>query len=117
SVSTNLSFDKAQNWKDTYSYRLGANKKVNDMWDVRFGGVYDKNPQPIEGVGPLLPDADRLGASFGVGWHSGPFIVDLTEFALHFKNRSTAGIVQNDNFHGSYKTNANLISFNAGYRF
>lgn len=116
-TTTALNFDRPQNWKDTYSYRLGANKKVNDMWDVRFGGVYDKNPQPTAGVGPLLPDSDRLGASFGLGWHSGPFILDLTEMALHFKNRSTSGIVQNDNFHGSYKTNANLISVNAGYRF
>ena len=118
-TSTALSFDRPQNWKDTYSYRIGANKKVNDMWDVRFGALYDRNPQPLEGVGPLLPDADREGASFGIGWHSGPFIVDLTEFALHFKTRSTNGLgdLQGDHFHGTYKTNANLISFNAGYRF
>lgn len=116
-TTTALNFSRPQDWKDTYSYRLGANKKVTDVWDVRFGGVYDKNPQPAAGVGPLLPDSDRLGASFGIGWHSGPFILDLTEMALHFKNRSTDGIVQNDNFHGSYKTNANLIGVNAGYRF
>lgn len=112
-----LNFDRPQNWKDTYSYRLGANKKVNDTWDVRFGVLYDENPQPLAGVGPLLPDSDREGASFGIGYHRGPWVVDLTEFALHFKNRSTVGIQQNDNFHGSYKTNANLISFNFGYRF
>jgi len=116
-TTTALNFSRPQDWKDTYSYRLGANKKVNEVWDVRFGGVYDKNPQPTAGVGPLLPDSDRLGASFGIGWHSGPFILDLTEMALHFKNRSTVGVVQNDNFHGSYKTNANLIGVNAGYRF
>jgi long-chain fatty acid transport protein len=116
-TTTSLNFDRPQDWKDTYSYRFGANKKVNDMWDVRFGGIYDKNPQPDAGVGPLLPDSDRLAACFGIGWHSGPFIVDIAEMALHFKNRNTLGIVQNDNFHGSYKTNANLISFNAGIRF
>jgi long-chain fatty acid transport protein len=116
-TSPSRNFTRPQNWHDTYSYRLGANKKVNDTWDIRLGAVYDENPQPNEGVGPLLPDSDRVGASFGVGYHSGPWIVDITEFALHFKNRSTAGQVQNDNFHGSYKTNANLISFNFGYRF
>ena len=116
-TTTALNFVKPQNWKDTYSYRLGANKKVTDMWDVRFGGLYDKNPQPTAGVGPLLPDADRIGATFGIGWHAGPIVADLTEFALHFKNRSTVGVFQNDNFHGSYKTNANLISLNLGYRF
>lgn len=113
-----LNFISPQNWSDTYSYRLGANKKVTDMWDVRFGALYDQNPQPDQGVGPLLPDADRIGASFGIGWHAGPLVVDLTEFALHFKNRSTDGLLtQVDNFHGSYKTDANLISINLGYRF
>ena len=48
----------------------------------------------------------------------GPWIIDLTEFALKFKNRSTNGdATQSDNFHGTYKTNANLVSFNLGYRF
>lgn len=113
-----LNFNVPQNWKDSYSYRLGANKKVNDTWDVRFGVLYDKNPQPTDGVGPLLPDADREGASFGIGYHRGPWIMDLTEFDLHFKNRTTNGDVnQVDNFRGSYKTDANLISFNFGYRF
>src|SRR6185369_2063956 len=50
---------RPQNWKDSEAYRLGANRRINDMWDVRFGAVYDKNPQPTEGVGPLLPDSDR----------------------------------------------------------
>lgn len=116
-TTTALNFTRPQNWEDTYSYRLGANKKVNDTWDVRFGVLYDENPQPLAGVGPLLPDSDREGASFGIGYHHGPWILDLTEFALHFKTRSTNGISQNDNFHGTYKTNANLISFNFGYRF
>jgi long-chain fatty acid transport protein len=118
-TTTTRNFTRPQNWKDTYSYRVGANKRVNNTWDVRFGALYDKNPQPLIGVGPLLPDSDRIGASFGIGYHSGPFIVDLTEFALHFKNRSTNGLTatQSDHFTGSYKTNANLISFNLGYRF
>jgi len=32
--------------KDSEAYRLGANRRIDDMWDVRFGVVYDKNPQP-----------------------------------------------------------------------
>jgi long-chain fatty acid transport protein len=117
-TTTALNFQRPQNWHDTYSYRIGANKTVTPMWDVRFGALYDENPQPDQGVGPLLPDSDRIGASFGIGWHSGPWMLDLTEFALHFKTRSTDNVAdQSDNFHGTYKTNANLISFNFGYRF
>jgi len=115
-TTTALSFTRPQNWEDTYSYRLGANKKVTDDWDVRFGVVYDENPQPTQGVGPLLPDSDREGAAFGVGYRHGAWSIDATEFVLHFKTRSTNGI-SSDNFNGTYKTNANLISFNIGYRF
>jgi long-chain fatty acid transport protein len=115
-TTTALNFTRPQNWHDTYSYRLGANKKASENWDVRLGAVYDENPQPTEGVGPLLPDSDRIGVSFGVGYHHGPWIVDLTEFVLHFKTRSTNGL-SSDNFNGTYKTDANLISINFGYRF
>ena len=107
---------RPQNWKDSEAYRLGANHRVNDMWDVRFGAVYDKNPQPTAGVGPLLPDSDREGVSFGVGYRKGHLMIDATEFFLHFKTRSSQGI-NADNFNGTYKTDANLISFNLGYRF
>ncbi len=108
--------NKVENWKDTWSYRLGANHQAAENWDIRLGALYDKNPEPAEVVGPLLPDADRIGVTFGVGWHSGPFVVDLTEFVLHFKQRSSQG-VNSDNFNGTYKTDANLISVNVGYKF
>ncbi|HYM62153.1 MAG TPA: outer membrane protein transport protein [Thermoanaerobaculia bacterium] len=107
---------RPQNWKDTFSYRLGVNRTLGQNWDARIGGVYDKNPQPTEGVGPLLPDSDREGVAFGLGWHSGPFLIDVTEFALHFKNRSTQGI-NLDHFNGTYKTDANLITIDFGYKF
>lgn len=106
----------SQNWKDSLSYRLGANKAATEHWDVRLGALYDKTPQPTEVVGPLLPDADRVGVTFGVGYHKGPFVVDVTEFLLHFKTRSTQGL-NADNFNGTYKTNANLMALNLGYKF
>jgi long-chain fatty acid transport protein len=106
---------RPENWKDTSSYRIGANRQIGNKWAVRLGFVYDQNPQPAEGVGPLLPDSDRLGASFGVGWNHGPLRIDLTEFILHFKNRSTN--VNDQGFNGSYKTDATLPAINIGYKF
>lgn len=111
-------FSRTENWKNVNSYRFGANRTVNANWDVRFGLLYDKNPQPTDNVSPLLPDADRQGASFGIGWHNGPWMIDATEFALHFKSRSTQGISQPEiNFNGTYHTDANLVGLNLGYRF
>ena len=111
-----FSFTRPQNWKSTFSYRLGGNHPVTDNWDIRLGALYDKNPQPTNVVSPILADGDREGASFGIGYHNGPLILDLTEFALHFKARGTMG-QSPDNFNGTYKTDANLVSLNVGYRF
>lgn len=110
------SFTRPQNWKNADSYRLGGNRKVTDHWDIRLGALYDKNPQPTDVVSPLLPDADRLGVTFGLGYHSGPWMIDVTEFALHFKKRSTQG-QSSEFFNGTYQTDANLISLNLGYKF
>ena len=110
-----FNFTRPQNWKNTLSYRLGANHPVTSDWDVRLGALYDRNPEPVEAVSPLLPDADRIGATFGVGWHRGPFVIDATEFVLHFKKRSTNGA--STDLNGTYRTEANLISLNLGYRF
>ena len=105
-----------QNWEDTFSYRIGANRPVTERWDVRLGAVYDENPQPTEVVGPLLPDSDRYGVSFGVGFHGEHFSVDLTEMFLVFADRSTEG--RNvDNYNGTYETTANLVALNFGYKF
>ena len=105
-----------QAWKDAYSYRLGGNHPVTPYWDVRLGALYDENPQPVEAVGPLLPDSDRWGVSFGVGFDNGRWSVELTEFFLQFLERETMGL-NADNFNGTYETSANLISLNLGYTF
>ena len=112
------SFTRPQNWKNADSYRIGANRRVTSDWDLRLGALYDKNPQPVEAVSPLLPDADRIGVTFGFGWHRGPWVADFSEFVLHFKHRSTNGQADPvNNINGSYKTDANLLSLNLGYRF
>lgn len=108
--------NRPQNWEDTMAFRLGANRHIGDEWQVRLGAVYDQNPQPVEAVSPLLPDADRIGITFGFGWQKGPFIIDVSEMILHFKDRQTGG-VNPDQFEGTYKTDATLLSVNFGLRF
>lgn len=110
------SFVREQNWEDSSSYRLGINHNATADWDVRFGVLYDENPQPVEAVSPLLPDADRIGASLGAGFHRGHFVVDTSLLVLHFKDRDTEGRNE-EGFNGEYETDAILWSVNLGYRF
>jgi long-chain fatty acid transport protein len=111
-----FSFTRPQNWEDSNTIRLGINHEATPNWDVRFGALYDQNPQPVEAVSPLLPDSDRIGASIGAGWHAGPLTVDTSLLLLHFQDRSTEG--QNrEQFNGTYETDAILWGVNLGYRF
>ena len=109
------SFTRVQNWHDATSYRLGANHKATEEWDVRLGVLYDENPQPTEAVSPLLPDSDRTGVSFGAGWHKGPWVFDAGVLILDLRERSTNG--QSAELNGTYKTNATLWFTNFGLRF
>lgn len=105
-----------EHWEDAWSYRLGANKHVNDMWQVQLGVLYDESPQPVWNVGPLLPDSDRVGLSFGVQLTHGNWTLQLSDLYLPFVDRDTLG--QNeDAFNGVYETTANLMSMNLGYKF
>lgn len=110
-----LNIHRPENWKDTSSYRIGGNRKLGD-WAIRLGALYDENPESTDVVGPLLPDSDRIGVSLGLGYASGPFVFDISDLVLHFKERGTLGR-SSDNFNGRYKTDANLISVNVGYKF
>lgn len=104
------------NWDDVFSYRLGANKQVNENWSVQMGVLFDENPQPVEDVGPILPDASRIGLSFGLGYARGNWRVNFADLFLPFEDRDTLGRNEH-NFNGKYKTAANLFSFNVGYTF
>jgi long-chain fatty acid transport protein len=111
-----LNFEVPENWSDAFSYRLGANHPVTDHWDVRLGALYDESPQPLAGAGPLLPDSDRVGITFGVGYQGRRWSVDVSEMILIFNERDTRGL-NKDNFNGVYTTSANLFSVNVGYSF
>lgn len=110
------SFTRVQNWEDSSAFRFGVNHNATESFDVRFGAVYDQNPQPVEAVNPLLPDSDRVGVTFGAGFHHGPWTLDGTAFVLHFKDRDTEG-TNDEQFDGLYETDAVLWSVNLGYRF
>jgi long-chain fatty acid transport protein len=112
-----LSEVRPENYKDSNCYRLGLEYKVSPTWAWQVGVLYDKSPVPTESVSPLLPDADREGASVGASYAFSPNTrLDVSYFYLKFKTRDTGGI-NYDNYEGTYKTTANLFGFTVVHRF
>jgi long-chain fatty acid transport protein len=104
-----------QNWKNAYSYRAGLRWTTSPASQWRFGLVYDKTPQPEEGVSPLLPDADRTGYCIGYGRTTG-FKYDIGLMYLDFKKRTKNEFRASEGpFLGTYKTQAVLLGITLNY--
>ncbi len=106
-----------KNWTNSSIVRLGGEYRHRD-WSFRLGFIYDLNPQPNKTVEPLLPDADRVEGTVGVGYKfAGHWTVDVAYQFISFSERSVTGPRTGDlnAFPGSYKSTANLFGLSLGY--
>ena len=112
-----LNKERPENWKDAWSYRLGAEYQLNDRLSLRAGYVRDLTPQPQSSISPLLSDADRHDFSFGFGYKlNDSLTLDLANMLVLFDERNTGG-QSNDNFNGEYRQSAYLLGLNLTYSF
>jgi long-chain fatty acid transport protein len=84
--------DQIEEWRDSWSYRLGASYRPGPSHEYRFGAYYDNNPIPNEHVRPRLPDADRNSVQVGYGFTAkSGFFIDAAYQALFFAKRTAEG--------------------------
>ena len=113
-----------QNWKDSYVLRGGFQYTVNEKFALRAGFLYDKTPQPVEVMDPLLPDANRWALTGGFGYKSGNFVIDVAYQYEPFLDRESEnrGVVLHPvtgtNLGlGTYSTTAHLFGISIGFVF
>jgi long-chain fatty acid transport protein len=106
-----------EDYRDGWQARFGLQKQGDPMtW--RLGYYYDQAAAPVESQSPILPDADRVGVSGGLGWALGPakrWRVDVYELMLFVASRGTQGR-NRDGYDGVYKSFSNLAGFSVAYR-
>lgn len=107
-----LNFSIVSNWGNSYNYRFGL-RWTRDVGEWRFGVYFDETPQPEESVGPLLPDADRTGVSFGYGRDFGKLSTDFAFMYIDFDERTT--LTNNDGFFGTYDSQTWLLGATLGF--
>jgi long-chain fatty acid transport protein len=106
-----------KSWKDTYLLRFGGEYRMKE-WSFRLGFIYDATPQPNKTVEPLLPDANRVEGTVGLGYKfEKHWSIDVAYQFISFSDRSVTGPSTGDlnRFPGSYKNTANLIGLSIGY--
>ncbi len=115
--SRNLSIPEV--WEDVFNIRGGLEYRKGGTcdWAWRGGYYFDESPQPTEGVGPLLPDADRHGLTAGAGWRNTcGTTIDAYVLAVLAGERSTEGI-NRDGYDGTYKSGSMSAGVSLGLTF
>jgi long-chain fatty acid transport protein len=112
-----LSETVVEQYDDSFQYRIGLERVLNDQWAVRAGYFRDQSPAPTASVSPLLPDADRNGIALGLTWKpTSSLHVDGGTWIILSPERSTEGI-NRDAYNGTYKNRAFTLGLSLGYTF
>jgi long-chain fatty acid transport protein len=111
-----LSENIVEDYKNSWQYRLGLERRIGERYAVRGGYFFDQSPAPDPSVSPLLPDAERNGFALGGSWKSGAFHADAALWYLLSPERSTNG-VNRDDYNGSYKNHAVTLGIFLGFSF
>jgi long-chain fatty acid transport protein len=110
-------------YKDSYILRLGADYRLNRQVSLMGGVYFDKNPVSTAYLNPSLPEADRLGFSFGV---EGRLFDNLTITGSYLFIRAKQLTVSDSKeiysgpsstFNGTYNSSANIFSLGFVYSF
>lgn len=110
-------------YKNSFIIRFGAEYVMDNGLSIQAGLYYDKMPVETQMLNPTLPEANRLGTSFGIGYKiSNQLSVNASYLNIYSKklavNNSeemyTGGIAP---FNGVYKAGANLGSLSLSYNF
>ena len=107
-----LSQVEARNWKDTFTFRAGAEYGLTDTLTVRAGAGFDPSPSPSNTLSPSLPDCDRTLFSAGVGYRLGNFNLDAGYLLAWLTPRDTQG----EAFPANYLGQAHLLGVTVSFR-
>ncbi len=97
---------------DSLTVRGGADLRLGERgWHLRGGLIYDESALPSEGLGPGLPDANRIDAAAGVGITRGHLGADLGYLFVYFLPADATG--GREGPPGTYRSVAHLVALTA----
>lgn len=114
-VAGQTELTSVKDYENSILVRLGGEYTV-DKLSLRAGFVYDQTPVPDKTLEPLLPDANRLEVSFGLGFKVTDNVTINAAYQLIKASERTVEPSVNE-FPGTYNSTANLVglSLNLGF--
>lgn len=103
-----------RDYKNGYTFRLGAEVNVIPKLKARAGVLRDISPSRNSTLSPTLPDADSTALTLGLGYEALPGLeLNAAYFHDWQDTKSTTGTGA---FPGTYDTRANIWALNVTYR-
>ncbi|MCU0424473.1 MAG: outer membrane protein transport protein [Candidatus Kapabacteria bacterium] len=105
-----------RNYFNTPTFRVGTEYTATETLRLRGGAFYDVVPVEARYTQPILPDANRIGLTAGVGVNlSENFVVDVSYMFVYGLQREVTN--STFNFNGIYNSWANALALSLSYRF
>jgi long-chain fatty acid transport protein len=110
-------------YKDAYIIRLGGEYVFENGISVLAGIYYDQLPVESKMMNPTLPEANRIGSSFGLGYKiNDNFTINASYLYVYSKsitvdNSEETYTSGNAPFNGIFKAGANVAALSLSYNF
>jgi len=107
--------DHNYQYRDSWTYSLGADIYLTDRWTLRFGAAYDQSPvRSAAHRSNRIPDVNRTWATAGLSYETDNWQVDFG-YAHLFMNK---GRTHNDfSVDAEYSSHSNMYGLNVQYKF
>jgi long-chain fatty acid transport protein len=118
--SDNPAFNKSKipaGWQSGFTYRLGAQYKINDTWTVRGGYAYSQNAVPNATFTPIVPDSDYHLFAVGLGYTRGAFSLDLAYNFIYREDRSIHNSALSPTVDGTWSNQYHSVMLSATFTF
>lgn len=107
-------------WKDTWSYAIGAAYQLNPEWVLRTGFAIDGAPTTNEHRNVRIPVGNRKILSLGAGWTPSPEVT--IDVAYSYLRENEAPINQEESafqpaYQAKYRNSAHGLGAQVTYRF
>ena len=105
-----------KDWKNSLTYRIGAQYTVNNSLELRAGFYYDQTPTQADKYTPETPGADKIGLSAGCSYNvTKGLSVDIS--LLYVEGQKRHGVSPDNMFEGDYKNTGFLPGLGVSYSF
>ena len=89
-------------WYSGFTYRVGAEYRLDTHWSLRAGYAYSNNAVPESTFGPIVPDNAYSLVALGVGYSADHWALDLAVNYINRGARHVSNSINSPNVDGTW---------------